>query len=165
MCVFAMLAALMFASKKLMELLPNIHLLGALTVAYTAAFRKKAFIPLYLYIIIEGLFSGFATWWIAYLYIWAPLALAILALPKNIPDRVAAVLYPTFSGLHGLAFGILYAPAQAIIFGLDFEGTLAWIAAGLPMDVIHGISNFAFGFLALPLSRLLLKLSQGKYTG
>ena len=33
--VFGMLGAVMFASKLLMELLPNIHLLGALTVAYT----------------------------------------------------------------------------------------------------------------------------------
>ena len=33
--VFAMLGALMYASKMIMELAPNIHLLGAFTVAFT----------------------------------------------------------------------------------------------------------------------------------
>jgi len=78
------------------------------------------------------------------------------------PDRVAAVVYPVISALHGLLFGVLYAPAQAIIFGLDIEGMLAWIIAGIPMDVIHCISNFGFGLLALPLSKLLIRLSGGK---
>ena len=157
-----MLGALMFASKRIMELLPNIHLLATLTSAYAVALRKKAFIPLYIYVFLDGLFSGFATWWIAYLYIWAILALAILALPKNIPERAAAILYPTIAALHGFFFGVMYAPAQAILFGLDFDGMIAWIIAGIPMDVIHGISNFAFGLLILPLSKLLIRLSRAK---
>ena len=36
-CIFAMLGAVMFASKIIMEALPNIHLLGVLTVTYTGA--------------------------------------------------------------------------------------------------------------------------------
>ena len=40
--VFGMLGAVMFASKLLMELLPNVHLLGVLTTAYTLTYRKKA---------------------------------------------------------------------------------------------------------------------------
>ena len=54
---------------------------------------------------------------------------------------------------------MMYAPAQAILFGLDLDGMIAWIIAGLPMDVIHAVSNFAFGFLVLPLSKLLIRLS------
>ena len=154
-----MLGAMMYATKKIMELLPNIHLLGALTLAYAVAFRKKAFIPLYLYIFIDGLFSGFSTWWLPYLYIWAPLVLAALLVPKSTPDRVAAFLFPVIAGLHGLLFGVMYAPAQALLFGLDFDGMIAWIIAGLPMDAIHAVSNFAFGFLVLPLSKLLVQLS------
>ena len=34
--VFALLGTVMFVSKMLMEFLPNIHLLGVLTVTYTA---------------------------------------------------------------------------------------------------------------------------------
>ena len=33
--VFAMLGAVMYASKLLMELIPNVHLLGVLVVAFT----------------------------------------------------------------------------------------------------------------------------------
>ena len=44
------------------------------------------------------------------------------------------------------------------MFGLDWQGMLAWIASGLYFDIIHGISNFALGFLVLPLSELLKRL-------
>ena len=42
MVLFAMFAALMFCSKIIMEALPNIHLLGMLTMLMTVVFRKKA---------------------------------------------------------------------------------------------------------------------------
>ena len=70
MAVFGMLGALMYASKVLMEFLPNVHLLGAFTMAMTITYRKKALYPLYIYILLNGLFAGFAAWWIPYLYIW-----------------------------------------------------------------------------------------------
>ena len=57
--------------------------------------------------------------------------------------------------LHGICFGILYAPAQAIIFGLSFKAMLAWIASGFYFDVIHGIGNFFCGMLIVPLVSLL----------
>lgn len=52
--LFAMLATLMFTSKLLMEALPNIHLLGMLTMVYTLAFRYKALIPIYLYVLMPN---------------------------------------------------------------------------------------------------------------
>ena len=80
-----MLAALMFASKVIMEVLPNLHLLGMLTMTYTLAFRTKALIPIYLYVFINGIYAGFATWWVAYLYIWAVLWGVTMLLPKKMP--------------------------------------------------------------------------------
>ena len=50
---------------------------------------------------------------------------------------------------------MLYAPTQAILFGLSFEGTLAWIMAGLPFDLIHGVSNFFCGMLIMPIVSVL----------
>lgn len=160
MCVFAMLGALMFASKIIMEVLPNIHILGMLTMAYTLAFRKKALIPLYVYIMLNGIFAGFATWWIPYLYIWTVLWGITMLLPKKMPKPVAIVVYPLICSLHGLFFGVLYAPAQALLFGLDFAGMLAWIAAGFVFDVTHAVGNFAAGLLILPMSQLLIRLKQ-----
>lgn len=73
----------------------------------------------------------------------------------------AAIVYPVVCALHGLCYGTLYAPAQALMFGLDFRQTLAWIAAGFPWDVLHGAGNFLLGFIILPLSELLRRLSRG----
>ena len=160
LCVFAMLGALMFASKLIMEVLPNIHILGMLIMVYTITFRSKALIPMYVWIMLNGLFAGFATWWIPYLYIWTVLWGVTMLLPKKMPRGVAAIVYPLVCSLHGMFFGVLYAPAQALLFGLDFEGMLAWIAAGFVFDFTHAIGNFAAGLLILPMSQLLTKLKR-----
>ena len=156
--LFPMLGTLMFCSKLIMEALPNIHLLGMLTIVYTLVFRVKALIPIYIYVMLNGLFAGFSMWWVPYLYIWTILWALTMLLPRQMPKKVAMVIYPLLCGLHGFAFGILYAPAQALMFGLNFEQMLAWIATGLPFDLIHGVSNLAVGLLILPLSELLQKL-------
>ncbi len=146
-----MLGALMFASKALMEVFPNIHLLGTFTMVLTLVYRKKALYPLYTFIFLVGLFSGFAPWWVPYLYIWTVLWAVTMLLPRNIPAKIKSLIYMVICALHGFLYGILYAPVQALMFGLSLEGTVAWITAGLPFDFIHGISNFFCGMLINPL--------------
>ena len=160
MAIFSMLGALMFCSKIIMEALPNIHLLGLFIMVFTLVYRKKALIPIYIFVFLTGLFGGFALWWLPYLYIFAVLWGATMLLPKNMPRAVCMVVYPTVCCLHGLLYGVLYAPTQALVFGLDFRGMLAWIAAGLPFDLLHGIGNLVSGFLILPLATLLSKLQK-----
>lgn len=155
--VFSMLGAMMYASKVLMELLPNMHLIGVFIVAMTVVYRKKALYPLYVFVFVTGLLNGFATWWIPYLYIWAVLWGAVMLLPQNMPAKIKPVVYMIVCGLHGLLYGVLCAPAQAILFGLDFKGMLTWIAAGLPFDVTHCVSNLLCGVLIMPLASVLKK--------
>ena len=157
-CLFAILGALMFVSKIVMEALPNIHLLGMLTITYTIVFRKKALIPIYVYVLLNGLYAGFNAWWVPYLYIWTVLWGVTMLLPRKMPKVIACVVYPLLCALHGLFFGALYAPLQALMFNFTFEQTLAWIAAGLTFDIIHMIGNFAVGLLILPLSEVLKRL-------
>ncbi len=159
--VFAMLGSILFLSKLLMEWAPNIHLVGMLIMVYTLVYRKKALIPLYLYVFLMGLFYGFATWWIPYLYIWTVLWAVTMLLPKNMPKKIAIPVYMAVCGLHGLCYGILYAPAQALLFGLNFKGMLTWIAAGFVFDALHGLGNLAAGILIIPLVNLLTKLEKG----
>ena len=90
--VFAMLGTVMFTSKIVMEVLPNIHLLGVLTVAYTVVFRWKALFPLYVYILLNGLYAGFATWWVPYLYVWTVLWGVTMLLPKHLPQFQRGIL-------------------------------------------------------------------------
>ena len=156
--VFAMLGALMFATKKAMEALPNIHLLGMLTMAYTLTFRQKALIPLYLYVLLDGLCYGFGMAWIPYLYIWTLLWGVTMLLPRRMPPKRASVVYPLVCAAHGLLFGTLYAPAQILMMGMSLKAGLTWILYGLPFDALHAAGNFVFGFLVLPLSELLTKL-------
>ena len=158
MVLFAMFAALMFCSKIIMEALPNIHLLGMLVMLYTVVFRVKALIPIYLYVIVQGFYAGFADWWLAYTYVWTVLWGMTMLLPKNMPPKAAMFVYPIVCSLHGFAFGIIYAPAQALMYGFNFEQTLVWISTGLPFDIIHGISNIFTGMLVLPFSELIKKL-------
>lgn len=155
--VFGMLGAVMYISKILMEILPNIHLLGVFTIALTVVYRKKALFPIYTYVLINGLFSGFALWWIPYLYVWTVLWGVTMLLPKNMPQKIACPVYMVICGLHGIFFGTLYAPMQALLFGLNFKEMLAWIVAGIPWDIVHCVGNTVSGILVIPLVKLLKK--------
>lgn len=158
-----MLGAVMFCSKLIMEMLPNIHLLGMFIMVYTIVWRKKALIPIYVFVLLCGLYAGFSAWWVPYTYVWTVLWGITMLIPKNLPKKFAYIIYPVVCALHGLSFGVLYAPAQALMFGLNFEKMLMWIASGFTFDILHCIGNFAAGILIIPLSELLIKLKNKKY--
>ena len=145
----------MYASKIIMEFAPNIHLLGVFIVAFTVVYRKKALYPIYVFVIICGLLNGFSSWWLPYLYIWTILWGAIMLLPRKLPKWLAPFVYMMVSAAHGFLYGTLYAPVQALLYGLNLEKTIAWIITGLPYDIIHGVSNFFCGILIIPVITIL----------
>ncbi len=158
--IFGMLGAVMYASKILLDVLPNIHLIGTFIVAITVVYRKKALYPIYIFVFLTGLLNGFNMWWIPYLYIWTILWGATMLLPKNLPQKATPIIYAVVCSLHGFLYGVIYAPAQALMFGLDFKGMLAWIAAGLPYDAIHGVSNFICGLVLIVPIISILKVAE-----
>lgn len=161
--VLSLLAAIMAASDFLMDFLPNIHLVGVLCVVTTIAYRKYALFTIYVYVLIQGVVGGFSLWWIPYLYIWTVLWGCVMLVPQRLPQKSKHILYVAICALHGFLFGTLYAPAQAIMFGLDFKGMIAWIVAGLPYDAIHGVSNLVLGSaLIYPIVKILKHTN--KYT-
>ncbi len=160
LCVFAMLGTVMFISKIFMEWAPNIHFLGMLTMTYTLVYRRRALIPIYVYVLLNGVFAGFNVWWIPYLYIWTLLWGVTMLLPQRMPRWLAVPVYMAVCGLHGLLYGLLYAPAQALFYGFTLEQTLAWIAAGLPFDLLHAAGNLAAAALTVPLTTLLRRLEK-----
>lgn len=159
MTLFSMFGALIFGSKVMMEFLPNIHLVGMFTVLLTIVYRMKALIPLYIFVMLNGLIAGFSLWWVPYLYIWTILWGITMLVPKKLPTSVAVVLYPLLCSFHGFIYGALYAPFQALIYGFTWEQTMAWIVAGFTFDLVHGIANFVVGLLIYPLSKVLRKLT------
>ena len=158
LAVFALLGTVMFVSKLLMEFLPNIHLLAVLTIAYTAVYRVKALLPIYVYVFLNGLIAGFNIWWVPYLYIWTLLWGAVMLIPKNLPKKVTYIIYTILCVLHGLTFGLAYSPSQALFFGLNFKQTLSWVIAGLPFDLVHAVGNGVLSLLIMPIVSTLKRI-------
>ena len=156
--IFAMLGCIMFLSDLLMEALPNIHALAMFIALFTLVFRAKALIPIYVYVALTGIYAGLALWWVPYLYIWAILWAAIMLIPKRANDKVKFILSIILCSLHGLLFGILYAPMQALMYGLSFKAMITWIVTGAAFDIVHMCGNFAMSFLIIPLYRVMKKL-------
>ena len=161
LAVFAMLGTVMFVSDILMEFLPNVHIVGVLTVVYTIVYRAKALVPIYVYVLLNGFFSGFGIWWLAYLYVWALLWGAAMLVPRRLPKVVRGIIYVLISTLHGLAFGLLYLPVQ-MIYSSDPTYLFLWLVKGFfTADIYHATGNLIFGILLImPLSELLLKLEK-----
>ncbi len=154
----------MYASKVIMDMLPNIHLIGVFTAAATVVYRRKALYPIYLFVFLTGLLNGFNLWWLPYLYVWTVLWAVVMLLPKKMKPVTGAIVYAVVCSLHGFLYGVLYAPMQAIMFKLDFKGMIAWIVTGLPFDIIHGISNLISGFfLIMPIVKLLKSVNKPTY--
>ncbi len=148
--VFAVLGAVMFATTQALSGLPNIHILAPIICASTVVYGVRALYPIYVFVFMSGLFTGFSAWWLPYLYVWAVLWGAVMLLPNRISNTKKPWALMIASALHGLLFGTLYAPAQALMFGFDIRQTLLWILAGLPYDAIHGVSNFLMTALLAP---------------
>ena len=153
--IFALLGAMMYVSDLMMEALPNIHLLGVFIVASTVVYRWKALYPIYVYVFLYGITMGFGIWCVPYLYVWTVLWGMTMLLPKRMPKWLAPVVYCIVSALHGIMFGTIYAPAQALLMGFSFEQMLAWIGAGFYFDVTHAIGNMCLGVLIVPLIHTL----------
>ncbi len=78
-----------------------------------------------------------------------------MLLPHNLPTKIKPFVYMIVCALHGFLYGVIYAPSQALLFGLDFKGMIAWIISGIPFDLIHGISNFFCSLLICPIIHVL----------
>ena len=85
--LFAMLGAIQFGSKQLLEFLPNVELVSTLTMVYTLVYRRQALIPIYVFVLMEGVLWGFGTWWIPYLYLWTVLWGVTMLLPRRRTSR------------------------------------------------------------------------------
>ena len=157
-----MLGALIFCSKLLMEWAPNIHFIALFIITFTLVYRQKALVPIYVFVLLTGVYGGFNVWWVPYLYIWLPLWGLALLIPRHAPVWLTTSLSMLLGATHGIAYGILYAPAQALFFKMEFQMTVAWIISGAPFDFLHAVGNLAACTLTVPLARLLFRLEKSR---
>jgi len=158
-----MLATIILASQIVLYGIPGVQLVMFFIATITLAYRWRALIPIYVYVLLFLVYYGFFPWNLPYLYIWLPLwGIFMLAgkLESKLPRKALVPVYAVLCGLFGLSFGVLYAPVQAAMFGLTLKQTIVWVAAGLPTDIGYAISNFTAGILIVPFSRLLRKLDR-----
>lgn len=161
LAVFAMLGALMTVSDVVMNIIPNVHLGGMLIVVYTLVYRWKALFPIYVYVLLIGLYEGIGMWWVPYLYIWAVLWGAVMLLPRRMPKWLAPVVYALVCGLHGFGFGLLWAPFEMLHMSFSWEQIAVWWKFGfLTADIPHGIGNLVASVLIIPLEKLIRKLDK-----
>ena len=159
--VFGMLGALMMVSDILMNIIPNVHLVGVMIVVSTVVYRRKALFPIYVYVLLIGLYEGMGMWWLPYLYLWTILWGMVMLLPKRMPVWLAPIVYALVCGLHGFAFGFLWIPSQMLLMGFSWEMALAWWVSGFfTADIPHGIGNLVGSILVVPLVTLIRRLDK-----
>lgn len=159
----ALMIAVIEVCKLCMQSLPNIEMTSFLIILFTLRFGRLSLYTIPAFILIEGLVYGFGLWWVMYLYAWPLLALVTRAFSR----MDSAFFWAIVSGVFGLLFGLLCAiPYFFIGFagGGPMQGLtqmFAWWIAGIPFDLIHGVSNFTI-MLALyrPVSDLLRRMPQ-----
>ena len=123
--------------------IPNVELTSFWMIMFALYFGGNVFFVVPVFILIEGLLFGFGLWWVMFLYVW-PL-LAVLAILFRKMD--SAWGWSILSGLFGLLYGffcsfpyvIIGAADGGLLAGLQYG--FAWWIAGIPYDIIHGVSN------------------------
>ena len=163
--LFALFGAILFLTAQI-DLIPNVHQMALFIAGFTAVYGGKGLIPVMLYVFLEGLFGGFGLWWVPYLYAWPILWLLFFLIPRKqkLNEVTAGILMSVVSALHGLGFGLLYAPFQCyVLFKGSWEATRIWWLYGLPFDLSHMLGNLVASLLAIPFIRLLCRLEGKPY--
>ena len=151
--LLGMLGAIAYVGQVALSFLPNIEVVSVLFLVYTKIFGKKALFPIYVFVLLEGIFWGFGSWWIMYLYVWAVLWGITMLLRRN----DSAVFWAVINGAFGLVFGALCSITQGVMFGIG--SGFAYFISGIPIDIVHCIGNFLTAlFLYKPLTILLSKV-------
>lgn len=134
--VMGIMLAIIEAAKFALSFIAGVEIVTLLFILYTLFFDKKMVYVLPVFLIIEGIIGGFGIWWFMYVYTWAILIIVSYLFRK----RTSMWFWSIISGLFGLLFGTLCCPVYFITFGT--ETAISWWIAGIPTDIIHGVSNF-----------------------
>ena len=158
-----LMVAAIEAFKFTMQAMPNIEMTSFLVILFTLCYPRLTLYAIPVFTLMEGMIYGFGLWWVMYLYAWPLLTLVARIFSRN----DSAFFWAVVSGVFGLLFGALCAVPYffiGFISGGAAQGLrqmFAWWVAGIPFDLIHGVSNFVI-MLALyrPIGSLLKKMPQ-----
>lgn len=143
------------AAKLALFVVPNVELVTLLVILYSIHFGKKALSAIFAFVGIECLIWGLGLWVIMYLYIWPLLSIVVQIFRK----QKSVWFWSILAGIYGLLFGALCSIPYFFIGGI--RTAVTWWIAGIPYDILHGISNFIICFiLYYPLTKVLKKVER-----
>lgn len=152
--MIGMMVAMIEAAKTALAAIPNVELVSLLIILFTLFFGKKIIYVIGAFVLVEGLIYGFGIWWVMYLYAWPLLAYVTWLFRK----QTSVWVFAAVSGVFGLLFGALCGIPYFFIGGWNMG--FSWWIAGIPYDLIHGVSNFVVCLiLFVPLRKVLGKLN------
>lgn len=138
------------AIKFSLSFIPGVELVTLFLIVCTLFFREKMVYLLPAFLLTEGVMYGFGLWWFMYLYVWAILVLVVYIFRK----KQSVWFWSILSGLFGLLFGFLCSFVYIGIGGISMA--LTWWIAGIPTDIVHGVSNFILCLVLFkPLNRVI----------
>ena len=157
----ALLSAILYIAKVVLEFIPNVELISFLTIIYTLVFGTEALLIVTVFNMFELVQWGFGVWWISYLYVWPLLVLATMFIKRMLAmggfGKDEFALWAVVSGSFGLLFGFLFAIAYLPV---NPAYALSYWLSGLLWDVWHGISNFVIMlFIGKPVYLVLNKMA------
>ena len=151
--ILSYMSVILVGVQYVLSFLPNIELVSLLVIIFTLVYRRKVLYTIYVFTFLQGLIYGFSIWWVTYLYVWTILA-GKTYLFRNIETSFG---WAHISGFYGQAYGALCENPWLVTVGFRVAFT-AWVA-GIPFDLVHGISNFLIALVLFnPLYKLLIKL-------
>lgn len=155
--LIGIMVAVIEACKFALAAIPNVELTSFWIIIFTLMFKKRIFIVIPVFILIEGAVYGFGLWWVMYLYAWPLLAIITLLL-----HRIKSVwLWAIVSGVFGLLFGLLCSIPYLFIGGISTA--FAWWVGGIPWDLVHGVANFIIMLVLFhPIIRAMKKVTSAE---
>lgn len=158
-CLIGIMVAVIEVCKATLTFLPNIELTTFWLIMFTLFFGKKVAFVVPVFILIEGCLYGFGSWWIMYLYTWPLLVLVTWIYRKQESLWFWSVLSAVFGLLFGFFCSIPYYVLGAIDGGLrgGLYAGFSWWVAGIPWDLVHGISNFVLMVVLYKPVRVIMK--------
>ena len=163
--LIGMMVAVIEVCKVAFMALPNIELTTFWLILFTLYFGKKILFVVPVFILIEGCVFGFGLWWVMYLYTWPLLVLLTWIFRK----QESVLFFSVLAALFGFFFGFLCAIPYVVIGAADgglrsgLYAGFTWWVAGIPWDMIHGVSNFVIMLvLYKPVGILMRKLKRAQ---
>lgn len=142
--LIGLMVAIIEVCKAALAHIPNVELTTFWLIMFALYLGKRVYYVIPVFILIEGAVYGFGLWWIMYLYLWPLLVLATRFFRKD----NSVLTFSMIAGIFGLLFGFFGAIPYVFIGAFEgglangFKVAAAWWIAGIPWDLVHGISNF-----------------------